>query len=76
MQCEKLDSKTLVSTHSRPKAAGGRSLSLRCWRLRFNSQPPEGGWASPLRVVISTSRFNSQPPEGGWTMTEIKEVPK
>ena len=36
---------TVVSTHSRPKAAGSlwrrQGLSARC----FNTQPPEGGWA-------------------------------
>ena len=33
-----------VSTHSRPKAAGGViSLNLPI-AARFNSQPPEGGW--------------------------------
>ena len=34
----------LVSTHSRPKAAG-TSMSLGCCVIRsFNTQPPEGGW--------------------------------
>ena len=33
-----------VSTHSRPKAAGGGVLICRrCWE-GFNTQPPEGGW--------------------------------
>ena len=35
-------------------------------KARFNTQPPEGGWA-----LVSTHRrrsgcFNTQPPEGGW----------
>ena len=32
----------------------------------FNSQPPEGGWASVNSVNSSINSFNSQPPEGGW----------
>ena len=35
----------LVSTHSRPKAAGlPAAVLVRC-RLCFNTQPPEGGWS-------------------------------
>ena len=33
-----------VSTHSRPKAAGGCGGKRRPIRRRFNTQPPEGGW--------------------------------
>ena len=33
-----------VSTHSRPKAAGISVLGLVHNFLRFNTQPPEGGW--------------------------------
>ena len=32
----------------------------------FNTQPPEGGWVSRLRVTVGVERFNTQPPEGGW----------
>ena len=39
------------------------------WHSRFNSQPPEGGWASVNKVSSSISSFNSQPPEGGWLWT-------
>ena len=37
----------IVSTHSRPKAAGEfwENYSFRFWR--FNTQPPEGGWCRP-----------------------------
>ena len=38
---------------------------------RFNSQPPEGGWASGSRCPALYSSFNSQPPEGGWYFTII-----
>ena len=35
---------TAVSTHSRPKAAGHQSAPSIPPTLRFNTQPPEGGW--------------------------------
>ena len=35
---------------------------------RFNSQPPEGGWAIAEIVFLAIRRFNSQPPEGGWAI--------
>ena len=33
-----------VSTHSRPKAAGGSWEFIYIHQHRFNTQPPEGGW--------------------------------
>ena len=36
----------IVSTHSRPKAAAASSWLPFSWSERFNTQPPEGGWAS------------------------------
>ena len=36
---------TDVSTHSRPKAAGLGFWAGAWFRLGFNTQPPEGGWA-------------------------------
>ena len=36
---------TGVSTHSRPKAAGGICVQGIGYNARFNTQPPEGGWA-------------------------------
>ena len=77
----------LVSTHSRPKAAGPLPVRLppNCkfqhtaarrrlgfplpswrFRLRFNTQPPEGGWFFGRRHDDGYARFNTQPPEGGW----------
>ena len=35
----------VVSTHSRPKAAGGNGAAAAGALARFNTQPPEGGWA-------------------------------
>ena len=55
-----------VSTHSRLKAAGGKS-GCTCYSSQgFNTQPPEGGWLLPLYCRWSLCRFNTQPPEGGW----------
>ena len=34
----------IVSTHSRPKAAGADTARNSNGALRFNTQPPEGGW--------------------------------
>ena len=35
-----------VSTHSRLKAAGAAERRPLCRLCRFNTQPPEGGWAA------------------------------
>ena len=34
----------LVSTHSRPKAAGAAIIAAIAATASFNTQPPEGGW--------------------------------
>ena len=55
-----------VSTRSRPKAAGcaaGTTLSV---MIRFNTQPPEGGWRITGIGYLIPHSFNTQPPEGGW----------
>ena len=57
---------TLVSTHSRPKAAGSRPRVVSQIHDSFNTQPPEGGWRIWIIPVIVTGCFNTQPPEGGW----------
>ena len=41
----------LVSTHSRPKAAGTFTVWILGARASFNTQPPEGGWASVERLA-------------------------
>ena len=56
-----------VSTHSRPKAAGPESHAHNLISCRFNTQPPEGGWAKIIEAQNEQSRFNTQPPEGGWS---------
>ena len=60
----------IVSTHSRPKAAG-QTTSPACLRCSsFNSQPPEGGWTICLVLEAPFKCFNSQPPEGGWIFAD------
>ena len=34
--------------------------------MRFNTQPPEGGWVIIWLRIGLLRRFNTQPPEGGW----------
>ena len=46
-----------VSTHSRPKAAGGRRCAACDTQQRFNSQPPEGGWIGQLKHRIVQDKF-------------------
>ena len=61
-----------VSTRIRPKAAGcaaGTTLSV---MIRFNTQPPEGGWPLLLRLPRMEQRFNTQPPEGGWRLGRVR----
>ena len=40
-------------------------------RQRFNTQPPEGGWARRGGVSARCRRFNTQPPEGGWALPGV-----
>ena len=56
----------VVSTHSRPKAAGQCYSQHQAWWYCFNTQPPEGGWdfypIIPLRRGVST---HSRPKAAG-----------
>ncbi len=47
----------IVSTHSRPKAAGPIKSTAARSRGRFNTQPPEGGWSSPVVIFFSFAKF-------------------
>ena len=40
-----------VSTHSRLKAAGRQNIRPDSAKLRFNTQPPEGGWLPACHVA-------------------------
>ena len=48
---------SLVSTHSRPKAAGLRCTNPLCGWTGFNTQPPEGGWLSARICRWLCTRF-------------------
>ena len=61
----------LVSTHSRPKAAGKHTLPFLFFTDSFNTQPPEGGWHPIPNTTESASCFNTQPPEGGWELISM-----
>ena len=57
-----------VSTHSRPKAAGGSDCVVVPLGGSFNTQPPEGGWvgtASTGRPSVTVST-HSRPKAAGW----------
>ena len=56
----------IVSTHSRPKAAGKENFDALLNLASFNTQPPEGGWKRPQQKNQAKKGFNTQPPEGGW----------
>ena len=56
----------VVSTHSRPKAAGQSLKRLNNEAVCFNTQPPEGGWRLATQRLVGQAGFNTQPPEGGW----------
>ena len=45
-----------------------------CRDIRFNTQPPEGGWTSAEMYRQSASRFNTQPPEGGWRDVVVSDA--
>ena len=64
---------TLVSTHSRLKAAGLGTVGVLTDAPGFNTQPPEGGWANVDGWVRIAAGFNTQPPEGGWGMVSVKQ---
>ena len=64
----------LVSTHSRPKAAGCASSTIRTAPSGFSTQPPEGGWiveilAFDLSVVSTHSRPKAAGTSKGITMS-------
>ena len=44
--------------------------------IRFNTQPPEGGWAAALIRKCTAAGFNTQPPEGGWHRRRGRQRPQ
>ena len=61
--------KDVVSTHSRPKAAGFVLYESKNMVNGFNTQPPEGGWLVLCFHHKHIHSFNTQPPEGGWDLS-------
>ena len=56
----------LVSTHSRPKAAGAVVTdALNIMDVSTHSRPKAAGGTAPVGLT-GDIRFNTQPPEGGW----------
>ena len=56
----------IVSTHSRPKAAGMLRLLRQKGMVSTHSRPKAAG-ADALTRPRRQGRFNTQPPEGGWS---------
>ena len=48
-----------VSTHSRPKAAGGHQQIMAHFVVCFNTQPPEGGWDVMLSATGGTDAVST-----------------
>ena len=68
-----LDSNVLVSTHSRPKAAGDSIGTRGIDCDGFNTQPPEGGWLSThieqvSNAIVST---HSRPKAAGASLKSL-----
>ncbi len=61
----------LVSTHSRPKAAGFSCLfSFANFTVSTHSRPKAAGFAKGF-YLRDTPCFNTQPPEGGWAVQKF-----
>ena len=56
----------VVSTHSRPKAAGTTKQSETTPTCRFNTQPPEGGWRAAVMMRLGDAvSTHSRPKAAG-----------
>ena len=64
----------VVSTRSRPKAAGQAIKKHLTVKYSFNTQPPEGGWFLFGFQGQADFCFNTQPPEGGWFCDKLDEA--
>ena len=56
----------IVSTHSRPKAAGVGFIFYRHSRMVSTHSRPKAAGDTVQLTHIPTNSFNTQPPEGGW----------
>ena len=68
---EKFDKicRSIVSTHSRPKAAGKTKLNNGNAKQKFQHTAARRRLARHLISDALCRRFNTQPPEGGWPTT-------
>ena len=57
-----------VSTHSRPKAAGGHFFGVDMIKIVSTHSRPKAAGLATVIVAVFNSCFNTQPPEGGWIM--------
>ena len=66
--------KVIVSTHSRPKAAGTDTVCPWKEMFCFNTQPPEGGWFMITVCLYGGLRVSthSRPKAAGWSEAELK----
>ena len=63
----------VVSTHSRPKAAGKSCTCPSATHHRFNTQPPEGGWfCLPSASNFSLVSTHSRPKAAGFHAVCVK----
>ena len=63
-----------VSTHSRPKAAGGGcQIAALCLCVSTHSRPKAAGLIG-AGFAARRNRFNTQPPEGGWDKDLVVQV--
>ena len=58
----------LVSTHSRPKAAGMDNLRRSSVFFVSTHSRPKAAGLILTKCVQQTNGFNTQPPEGGWRL--------
>ena len=61
----------MVSTHSRPKAAGLSDIAKGAMVEVSTHSRPKAAGAVAHRMHNVLRRFNSQPPEGGWNHLDI-----
>ena len=54
--------------HTAARRRLGQAVQVSAVVPGFNTQPPEGGWATTAHTARVRRRFNTQPPEGGWLL--------
>ena len=67
----------IVSTHSRPKAAGRQAAGAQNRRNGFNTQPPEGGWVGMYRPMMAAMGVSthSRPKAAGQGLPQPPATP-